>query len=296
MTIREELGRAAGRAGDLPPERRGPTARFVLSRLTAEGGFADRAGAADLYYTLFGLECLAAVGAELPLGPVRGYLGGFGDGGRLDLVHLGCFARCLLLTGDGVGEALRRRILARVEDQRARDGGYGPAPDADAGTVYGCFLALGLYQDLGADMPAPEGVIACVRSLRAPDGGYANSASIPVGNVPATAAAATVLRHLGAPVDPSVSDWMRSRHCDGGGFAAAPLLSEPDLLSTATAVHALAHMGADLAAVRAGVLRFVEALRCGDGGFRGHRGNDDPDCEYTFYGLMTLGHLAADAC
>ncbi|HET6428950.1 MAG TPA: prenyltransferase/squalene oxidase repeat-containing protein [Phycisphaerae bacterium] len=291
MTIRQEMLRAARRAGNLPPERRGPTARFVRSRLTAGGGFADRAGAADLYYTLFALECLTAIGAELPRGPVREYLDGFGDGEGLDLVHLGCLARCRSLIDGEVGQPLRRRVLATAEEHRAGDGGYGPAPGAQAGTVYGCFLALGLYQDVGADMPAPEGVIGCLQSLRAADGGYANDASIPVGNVPATAAAATVLRHLGAPVDPSVGDWMLARHGEGGGFAAVPLILEPDLLSTATAVHALVHMGADLDAIRASALGFVDRCRCDDGGFRGHPGDDEPDCEYTFYGLMALGHL-----
>jgi len=291
MTIRQEMLAAARRAGALPPERRGPTDRFVRSRMTTDGGFADRAGAADLYYTLFALECLAAVGAELPRGQVRGYLDGFGDGAGLDLVHLGCLARCHSLVDGSVGARLRRRMLAAVEAHRASDGGYGPAPGGEAGTVYGCFLALALYQDISAEMPAPEGVVACVRSLRSAAGGYANDASIPVGNIPATAAAATVLRHLGAPVDPSVADWMLARHCAGGGFAAVPQIVEPDLLSTATAVHALVHMGADLAPVGPAALGFVDRCRSDDGGFQGHPGQDDPDCEYTFYGLMTLGHL-----
>ena len=40
---------------------------FVRSRQAPEGGFQDRAGKADLYYTVFGLACLESLQAELPL-------------------------------------------------------------------------------------------------------------------------------------------------------------------------------------------------------------------------------------
>ncbi|MHC4716767.1 MAG: prenyltransferase/squalene oxidase repeat-containing protein, partial [Planctomycetota bacterium] len=258
MTIREEMLQAARRARDLPPERRGSTGQFVLSRRGPDGGFVDRSGKSDLYYTLFGIECLDALGAELPRTALARYLDAFGDGEGLDLVHLGCLVRCLSVVAGAVPESVRRRAVAVAEGYRTGDGGYGPRPGAPAGTVYTCFLTVGLHQDLGLDLPDVQGVIACVRSLRAGDGGYANDASIPVGSVPATAAAATLLRHLGAPADPAVGAWLLAQHCGDGGFRAAPLAPGPDLLSTATALHALALMGTSLEAVRPATRRFVE--------------------------------------
>jgi hypothetical protein len=67
----------------------------------------------------------------------------------------------------------------------------------------------------------------------------------------------------------------------------------PDLLSTATGLHALAGMGVSLAPVRAPCLRFVRSLLTEEGSFRGTHADEVGDCEYTFYGLLALGHLNA---
>ena len=71
---------------------------------------------------------------------------------------------------------------------------------------------------------------------------------------------------------------------------AAPL---PDLLSTATTLHALATMEVDLpASLRERCLDFVDTLWSAQGGFHGHWADDHLDAEYTFYGLLALGHLS----
>ena len=36
---------------------------------------------------------------------------------------------------------------------------------------------------------------------------------------------------------------------------------------------------------------FVESLWDDDGGFRGHPSDPVTDCEYTFYGLLAMGHV-----
>jgi hypothetical protein len=69
----------------------------------------------------------------------------------------------------------------------------------------------------------------------------------------------------------------------------APL---PDLLSTATALHALAGLHADIANVREPCLDFLDTLWSSRGGFLGHWADDAVDCEYTYYGLLALGHLS----
>ena len=53
---------------------------FLLSQLNADGGFRDRDGASDLYYTVFGIEGLVALRADLPAAQIAAYLRGFGDG------------------------------------------------------------------------------------------------------------------------------------------------------------------------------------------------------------------------
>jgi hypothetical protein len=66
----------------------------------------------------------------------------------------------------------------------------------------------------------------------------------------------------------------------------------PDLLSTATALHALAGMQIDLDPIREPCLDFVDSLWVNQGTFYGNWTDDAPDCEYTYYGLLALGHLS----
>jgi len=268
-------------------------AAFLLSLLNDDGGFGGRDGTSDLYYTVFGLEGLLALQCNLPVDQSADYLRTFGDGSELDFVHLTCLARCwAALPPPYREEAPRAALLGRLEDFRSADGGFEAEPAASYGTVYGCFLALGAYQDLRAEMPHAERMLECVQSLRAADGSYSNQRDSPVGQTPATAAAATLLRNLGQPVDASVADWLLARCHEQGGFVAVPDAPLPDLLSTATALHALTGQHRELAAIQEPCLDFIDTLWSSRGGFFGHWEDDTLDCEYTYYGLLALGHLS----
>jgi prenyltransferase beta subunit len=267
-------------------------AAFLRSRLTADGGFADRAGESDLYYTVFGLEGLIALRAELPTTAVADYLRGFEDGYGLDFIHLTCLARCwAALPASYRIDIPYEPILRRIEEFRSRDGGYHVEPGAEHGTVYGCFLALGAYQDLGVQLPDAVGVLRCIASLRADDGGYANQVDVPMGLTPSTAAAVTLLRQLDQPIPREVGDWLLERCLPEGGFFGTPMAPIPDLLSTATALHALSGMQVDLEPVREPCLDFLDSLWVNRGAFYGNWTDDHADCEYTYYGLLALGHL-----
>lgn len=266
---------------------------FYQSQLHPDGGFKDRAGDCDLYYTVFGLEGLAALRADLPVAQVAAYLRTFGDGSDLDFVHLTCLARAWANLPPALREeAPRAEIACRLEACRTPDGGYDAEPGREEGTLYGCFLALGGYQDLDLPMPRPAAMLGTIHKLRAEDGGYANQTDMPLGLTPSTAAAATLLRQLGEPVDPGLAHWLLSRCHPEGGFFATPLAPMPDLLSTATALHALAGMHADLSGVKEPCLDFIDTLWTNRGAFFGNWTDDDADCEYTYYGLLALGHLA----
>ena len=266
---------------------------FLRGQMNDDGGFKDRSGNSDLYYSVFGIEGLLALRAELPASRVAAYLRGFEDPGALDLVHASCLARCwAALPPDLRGEAPRERILRRVEHFRSADGAYGSAEGAKSGTLYGCFMAAGAYQDCGAALPDPGAVVNCVRRLRAADGGYANGDDLPMGLTPPSAAAATLLRNLGEPAPPELAEWLLARHHGEGGFFATPLAPIPDLLSTATALHALSGMHAGIEAVKEPCLDFIDSLWTNRGAFYGNWTEDVADCEYTYYGLLALGHLS----
>ena len=77
-----------------------------------------------------------------------------------------------------------------------------------------------------------------------------------------------------------------------GGFRALPGSPIPDLLSTATAIHALVGLHVDLSVYKESCLDFIDSLWTNRGGFYGHWEDDILDCEYTYYGLLALGHLS----
>ncbi len=133
----------------------------------------------------------------------------------------------------------RTKLLARIERHRTTDGGYDADIGEQFGNAYGCFVALGAYQDLGREMPEPLRMVQCLKFLETPDGAWANARGLSVGSTNATAAAVTLLHQLGVPVNQSVADWLLARAHPQGGFLAMPYAPMPDLLSTATTLHAL---------------------------------------------------------
>jgi geranylgeranyl transferase type-2 subunit beta len=284
---------------------------FFERQFSEEGGARDRAGKSDLYYTIFALAGLQAVGSDLStlncphatadFSPnlesqlsTSSWLRTFGDGDGLDLVHLGALARCWAAVGlEKIPADSADAMLARIERHRARDGGYDADIDAGHGNAYACFVALGAYQDLQRELPEPLRMVQCLKLLETSDGAWANAAGLKTGSTNATAAAVTLLHQLGIPMNPSIGDWLLARAHPQGGFLAMPEAPMPDLLSTATALHALACLERELPSpIRERCLDFIDTLWSAEGGFHGHWADDQLDAEYTFYGLLALGHLA----
>jgi prenyltransferase beta subunit len=261
---------------------------FLRTRITASGAGVDRAGKPDLYYTIFTLASLQALDAPLP--DSTGYLRSFGDGEGLDFIHLGALARCRAAIGS---HDFADEVLARIERHRSCDGGYDAEQGAERGNAYGCFVALGAYQDLARPQPAPLRMVQCLKLLETPDGAWGNLRGMKQGTVTATAAAVTLLHQLEMPLNPAIADWLLAQAHPQGGWLALPGAPLPDLLSTATALHALACLARPLpAALRERTLDFIDSLWSAEGGFHGHWADDHLDAEYTFYGLLALGHLS----
>ncbi len=267
---------------------------FLLRQLGRSGGGRDRAGGADLYYTIFVLAGLQALQAEVPGDKVEAYLRGFGAGEALDFVHLGALARCWAAVGlERMPPEFGATLLAKVETFRSADGGYADEPGAAVGNVYGCFVALGAYQDLGAEIPEPLRMVQCLKFLETPDGGWGNARGLKSGATPAAAAAITLLHQLGMPIHAGAADWLLAQAHPQGGFLAVPGAPIPDLLSTATALHALACLQVEVPPrLRDKCLDFLDTLWSAEGGFHGHWADNHLDAEYTFYGLLALGHLS----
>lgn len=295
MTLRLDMMAAASRAAGLLGPRAAAVAGFLGRCLNADGGFAGRDGRSDLYYTIFGLEGLLALGAAVPVDAIGGYLRSF-PSPEADLIEISCLARSLAnlsLAGAGaVEEPLRLRLLQGVAEHRAADGAYAQFTQAPVGNVYGCFLAVGAFEDLGGELPDPAPLVQCANGCRGPQGGYAIMPGIPAMTTPNTAAAVMLLQELRQGPDLQAGRWLLERACPDGGFLASPVSPAPDLLSTAVALHAIRSLHLPLDGVRDSCLRFIDSLWSPEGGFRGNQADDLIDCEYTCYGLLALGCLA----
>ena len=280
MSLRLETLQVARLAPKLLPDAVDLVVAFLKDQTSERGGFKNRAGEPDLYYTVFGLEGLTALRAGLPTEAIAAFLRGFGDGESLDLVHLASLARCWANLPGSLDEQRRARMLERLN-------AFAPGRD-----VYSCFLAAGAYQDLGSAPPDPETVLATVASLQAEDGGFSNQPDARAGSTPATAAAVTLTRYLGGAPSPAASRWLLARCHHDGGFFASPTAPIPDLLSTATALHALVGVHESIEAIKEPCLDFLDSLWTARGGFHGTWADEVLDCEYTYYGLLALGHLS----
>ncbi len=295
MTIRQEMLEALRRCPKALRDSTKLVVDFLMNNLNCDGGFKGRGEQSDLYYTVFGLEALLALGAPLAKEESLEYLQKFTVNEPEDLIHLAGLIRCYAnLSNESVEKELCEKFSQSIDKFRCTDGGYASDANAADGTVYGCFIALGAYQDLGMEPPDCAAVVKCINSLSVHGGGFANNKQTQAASTNATAAAITALHHLNQPTNDKSAEWLFAQCTSNGGFVAIPGLPMPDLLSTATALHALAITGFEIDTIKEKCLDFVDSLWCGKGGFCGSWADTTVDCEYTYYGLLALGHLGDD--
>lgn len=294
MSLRLQLLQVARLAPNLLGGSTDLVRDFFRRQFTPEGGARDRSGRPDLYYTIFALAGLQALDVPLPTEKVEAYLRTFDAGSDLDFVHLSALARCWASLGlERMPDGLDRALLRRIEGFRKPDGGYEGDRNTAHGTAYGAFVALGAYQDLGHTPPQPLKLIQALKRLESADGAWSNFPGAKIGALNATAGAVTLIRHLGFPVNSDVGTWVLAQAHPQGGFRAVPGAPLPDLLSTATALHALAALDRRVpAALHERCMDFMDSLWTNEGGFHGHWADDFVDAEYTYYGLLALGHLS----
>jgi prenyltransferase beta subunit len=292
MSLRLQLLQVARLAPRLLADSTPLVKSFFERQFNEQGAACDRAGEPDLYYTIFALAGAQAMDAAIPFAKTRQWLTSFGDGANLDLVHLGALARCWAVVGDA-SKAATTSILANLEKFRKIDGGYNSDRGANFGTAYDAFVALGAYEDLGAKPPDALDLIRSLKRLETTDHAWSNRPGQKIGNLNATAGAVTLITHLGFPVNSAVGDWLLAQAAPQGGFLAIPGAPIPDLLSTATALHALACLERRIPSeIHERCLDFIDTLWSAEGGFHGHWADDFLDAEYTYYGLIALGHLS----
>jgi len=257
-SVSRRLMSTASRAGEyLDRESRREMINFIRSRQNPDGGFCGRDAQSDLYHTFFAVSCLRALRQRVRIFRLWKFLRSYGRGNDLDFVHLACLVR--LRSGFPMFGRTRRAFFQFLEKKfRLQE------------TAYNAFLMMLVCEDLEREFPLHK-----IWPIRRDD---------PTPNV----AAAVILN---GRQDAQTAELLMKRHCGSGGFCAGAGVTVPDLLSTGVALFALRSMEVSLEDIRDTDLEFVESLWRASGGFSGYAADVYEDCEYTFYGLLSIGCL-----
>lgn len=252
----------------LDPEMIVEIRSFIVSKQTAQGGFADRGGKCDLYYTLFGYYIADSFSVTEVMEPLKKYVATV-TSTDLSGVYLYCGAilYAKLLGLDATSEKLRKQIVADLNKSGSKQPEYA-----------GFLGILALYYL--EDYPNIQRVV----------NQYKRSVSLS-GHPCSVVAATAVLYGMAGNRQPEAVDMLKSFYRESGGFAALHKAPSEDLLSTGVVLYALHFLDADLRLIKPGCLTFVDDLY-DNGGFRATPFDSVTDVEYTFYGLLALGSMS----
>lgn len=299
--IREGLAKTS-------PDFRARHTAWILAQQCPEGGFANRRGKVDLYYTGFALRSLSALNelsASVATKAVEWLLaiGHSPDAVRLrqpqgafcDTVQAASWWDAVILCEEAAArkcmdEAERLRLQSltfqRIESMRRADGGYAKTNIETHGSLYHTFLAASLHARTGTPLPRSDETRAFLRSLARADGGFIENKYSKRPGTNGTSAGvflSLILNEL--DVNEKHFEFMESMRNEEGGFEAAPSAPLADLLSTYTALLTLKMAGRLNSDLLDAAAQYARSLEMAGGGYTGFALESTVDCEYTFYGL-----------
>jgi hypothetical protein len=291
----------AGLAADILGKASELVISFIRNRQNPDGGFKGRSDTSDIYYTMFGFDCLTAL-KSTPIFPIEQFLAEHGSIENLDFVHLCSLTNLLsaIFPNDTGAKSIEDlefdanefgRIANQIEKYRAADGGYNVVKGLSRSSIYGNFLAISTLEEIGAQLPDGNIIVNSIMKLKSADGGFANEPDLKEGTTTATAAAIVLLDKFGVKSYSENINWLLKMFHPSGGFLASPSAPIPDLLSTATALHCLSETGLDMNLIKEKCLDYLDSLWSAEGAFYGTWADETTDVEYTFYGLLALGSL-----
>ncbi len=252
---------------------------WVISQQTKGGGFIDRSGDSDLYYTLFGFFLAEALEIDQVFPALKVYAGKTAREHDHEGIELFCMSilNASLFPDDPGAQRYAREIRSMTKNKALLLNGYTPflaiLSLLSLHDYYGVIKVLKAFKEdtSGADKPctvvAAQQIVAYLKS-----GGKGD------------------LNRKNTPGEVILYGPFKSFYRNDGGFAALNHTREPDLLSTAVALFALRFMEDDIRLIRPNCFEFITGLYR-EGGFTAVRLDDKTDVEYTLYGLLALGAL-----
>jgi hypothetical protein len=250
---------------------------WLIARQTRAGGFPDRAGACDLYYTLFGFFLAEALELDEVMPALKNYVKNIPHPESAEGIDLFCLAILYssLFPEDPETGKFIRKIKKIKEDNGSFNDGY---------SRFLVMLTLLYARDLWGAWKALKAMGEVNKKKKDDHGEKEPGKPCPV------VAAEEILACIKSGFKSRDASQIMAFYRGNGGFAALTHAPAPDLLSTAVALFALRFSGCDLTLIRPECMEFVENLY-DNGGFRAVSQDADADVEYTFYGILALGAL-----
>jgi hypothetical protein len=242
---------------------------FIKQQQTSEGGFADRAGKCDLYYSLFGCYITEALDMHEAMPQLKEYIKNVVQNNNLKGVylHTAAILYAKLFDTETFPTVLKTKVHQDLLHTEYKQGTY--SGFISMLTFYYLKDYYGLYRvqkhlkSIGARTEMPCSVSAALLVLR---------------------------ECFGKPTQ-SLEKQLHSFRLDNGSFKAITRAPAGDLLSTGVALYAFRFANSDIRIIAPGCLGYIDSLFSG-GGFCATVYDVQPDVEYTFYGLMALGSLS----
>ncbi|HBL73934.1 MAG: hypothetical protein A2W90_12060 [Bacteroidetes bacterium GWF2_42_66] len=273
MTLYKQLSGFVDKgAGLLDCESINAVEQFICSLQNADGGFSDRAGHSDLYYSLFAHFILNGIHQTDYQEQLKSFVSERGKEKGNQLVDLCCLA---ILNKDLKGNRLwgLKFLFSALKYSTIK--GYGGSQ------VYPYFLLL-----LTLDVYGFNNRLTRCFAHRF----YRNDAALQGLPCPALAAQIVFKKQLERDVRDDCN-LLVSYFDEKFGFKVFPEAGSADLLSTSVALFALKTSNFDITLLAPGCLQFVDN-NFREGAFLSGDGDENRDSEYTFYGLLALGALA----
>jgi hypothetical protein len=270
--------------------------QFLKSQQNADGGFQDRGGRSDLYYSLFGMLMLRAMQTgdrrpetEIVPEPIErsSQLGTWNLELETKLKHFivhqsaikvpGFIEQCclaLLQKELKISRFFRIRTLMKISGSFWKE----------RHSINLSYRSFVMFLTLDAVLP--------FRGLLQRFSGKMLSRVEVNEHSPCSEIAAKVflLKMLGKDGSDE-QQLLMSFASESGGFRAFQHMEQADMLSTAVTLLALKNADCDLRLLTPGCLDFIQQNFV-DGAFLSGDGDPTTDLEYTFYGLLALGTLA----
>lgn len=291
---------------------------FIESKLNESGGFIDRSGKVDPYYTVFGLTLSYVFDVKINVKLTIDSLDNWQKNNPVDFIHAVSLLRCYYLaeiinykqkhkqlasklsTNKLIQDFIASRIALNirkkhknlmliVSESKSADGGFNHLDkEADTSNVYANFLAYGLFEDLRFNKKWRTEIAESCRKLMLENGAFVNHPKSEQG-IGSTSAAGIILLYKQKHNVALSAKWIKNLIGNSGGFFAGENVPVSDVLTTATCLLALNIVGESSHEINTKANEFVSLHWDSSGGFFGSVADQIPDVEYTFYGLLTIG-------